>query len=126
MIPQKSSSSDGERVGLSVLGMVGFERVKVRPETPSFVVTLEAAVAQISAGREGLPLDRAGCLVVPARTRVVLRGSAPSSRVAILSFREPLVRLVARSYKKLGVDRDRLVRWLEHVAILPRTLWVHE
>jgi AraC-like DNA-binding protein len=125
MIQQKTSTLDGEHVRLSVIGLGAGDRVKLRAEGPSLLVGLEASVARVEAGHSHT-LDRSGCLVLPGGVRAVLRAAATSSRVALLGFQEPLMRLVERTYRKLGVDRRRLERWFERVELLPRTLWVHE
>ncbi len=126
MIPQKSSSSGGSGVHLSVHGLVAAQRVAVRTVAPALVMTLEAAVAQVESGRIEATLDRSVCLVVPARSRLVMRAATPSSRLAILAFEEPAARRMARAHRRLGVDLARLTRWVGSVTVLPRTLWVHE
>jgi AraC-like DNA-binding protein len=126
MITQKTSSYGGRSLQLSVHGLGATERASHRTEAPSLLVTLEAAIAEVSFGPTVVTVDRSLCLLVPARTRVVIRTSAPSSRVAILAFQEPLLRRVARTYRKLGLDRERLERWLRSASVIPRTLWLHE
>jgi AraC-like DNA-binding protein len=111
MIPQKSSSSGGGGVHLSVHGLVAAQRVAVRTVAPALVMTLEAAVAQVESGRIEATLDRSVCLVVP---------------MAILAFEEPAARRMTRAHRRLGVDLARLTRWVGSVTVLPRTLWVHE
>jgi AraC-like DNA-binding protein len=125
MIPPKPSTSRGERVGLSVHGALARERLLVRRDAPALLLTIEAAVAQVTSTRGDFTLDRSGFLVIPRGVRVVLRASAPS-RVAVLSLHEALFRLVVRTYQRLGVDRQRLDRWVERFELLPRTPWVHE
>jgi AraC-like DNA-binding protein len=127
MIPEKSSSSSGARASLAVIGVVHRERHVLRAEAPSLLLTVESAVAEVRAGHgDDLTLDRSACIVVPAGARVTLRTSSPASRVAVISFHEPLFASVARAYRKLGLDRERLARWLAKLSLLPRTVWVHE
>jgi AraC-like DNA-binding protein len=126
MNPQKPSTLRGDHVWLSVLGLLAPDRAVIRADAPSLVLTLEAAVAQVSRERAVLTLDRSGCLVLPRGVRVTLRGASASARVAVLSFQEPLFDRVARAYRKLGVERPRLDRWAQRLEVLPRTLWVHE
>jgi AraC-like DNA-binding protein len=127
MFPQKPSKHGGARVSLSVVGLVARDRgVVLRPDAPALLMTIESAVAHATSGRSSFVLDRSGFLVLPRGVRVSLRTNAPACRVAMMSFHEPVFRVVARTYKKLGVDRARLDRWAGRLELLPRTLWTHE
>jgi len=90
------------------------------------LITIESALAELTAGRARLMLDRSTCVLMPQGARAVLRTLAPASRVAMLSFHPPAFVPVARSYKKLGFDQHKLDGWLRALSQLPRTPWVHE
>src|SRR3954468_13911154 len=122
-IPQKTSRLP-ERLDLSVRSVVKGQRVAVPAKAPSFVLTLESSSIEASCGGIATNVDRSSCLLVPAGGFVALRGSAAVSRVAVLAFQPVLVDAFAAAYAKLGIDRQRLSRWLERPEILPRTIWV--
>jgi AraC-like DNA-binding protein len=134
MIPQKAStrgrasSAPGDsRMTLDVVGVVAREPVVIRAALPSLVVALEGSSVDVAAGAQRIVLDRTGCLVLPHRARATLRGAAAASnRVAVLGFAEPLFGAVVRHYKKLGLDRTRLEKWLGRTELLARTVWIHE
>jgi AraC-like DNA-binding protein len=115
----------GERVTLHVRTVGAHERASIRVEAPSLLVTIESSVVRVHRGAAELLVDRSGCLLLPAGSRADLRAATPA-RVAVLSFHERLVGHVARTYRKLGLDRARLERWTARLEVLPRTVWVHE
>lgn len=116
MIPQQTS------VDLAVYGLVAGETATVTVTLPSLVMTIESSVARA----RSLTLDRSTCLVMPAGSSLALTTPGTASRVAILGFRASVLVAVAREYESLGLDRRRFERWLAKLALLPRTVWVHE
>ena len=116
MIPQQTS------VELAVLGLVAGETTTLATKLPSLVLTIESSLARARA----ITLDRSCCLIVPKATTLPLTTPAGASRVAVLSFRDSLLAAVEREYKALGLDRARFERWLRKLAVLPRTVWIHE
>src|SRR5262252_7141449 len=126
MIPQKPSRHSGERVGLSIVGIVARDRAELRAAAPTLLVTAESSLARVTCRGVEMTLDRAGCLLVPCGTSLTLRAASAAARVAVLAFREPLFRDVARAYRHVGVDRSRLERWTTRLELLPRTVWIHE
>ncbi len=126
MIQEKTSRLLGQRVSLSVLGLGARDRVVVRADAPSMLVTIEAAVAKVSSGTLEHTLDRSGCVILPRGTRVVLRTISPAARVAVVTFHDPIFTLVLKRYRKLGVDGDRLASFFAKLEVLPRTVWIHE
>lgn len=123
MIPQKPSSAPAT---LAVHGIVAGEPLTTKTAHPSLVVTLEASTVEASVGRERTVIDRTACLVVPDRTRIRFTGTTPANRVAVIGFGEEVLVAVERTYRKLGLERARLDRWLARPAPLTRTVWVHE
>jgi AraC-like DNA-binding protein len=63
---------------------------------------------------------------VPRGGHVTLRAATLACRVVVLSFHEPLLAIVASTYKKLGFERGQLDRWFARMEVLPRTVWIHE
>jgi AraC-like DNA-binding protein len=124
-IPQKPSVAI-ERLALTVLSVVRGQRVVVRTDVATLIVTIESSSLEATCRGVKTNVDRSGCLLAPAGGFVALRGSAPVSRVAALAFHAPLFDAVAATYAKLGIDRVRFTRWLATPSQLPRTAWVHE
>lgn len=111
------------------LAVHGLERHRTRSfsvDAPTLLVGIESALAEVVVGRQRHLLDRGSCVLVPRGTRVALRAVAPASRVALIAFAEATFAAVARSYRKLGLDRERLRRVEARLEVLPRTVWVHE
>lgn len=123
-IPQKPSHVT--RLSLSVTSVVAGQRVAVRTDAPTLIVTIESSSIEVTCRGTRASVDRSTCLVAPARGFATLRGSAAASRVAVLAFGAPLFDAVIDAYAKLGVDRARFMRWLEQPELLPRTVWLHE
>jgi AraC-like DNA-binding protein len=112
---------------LEVLGVVAKEPLSLRIARPSLVVSLEASSVEANASGERVVVDRTGILLLPRRTALRLKSTTPANRVAVLGWGDPLLGAVVRRYRKLGMDGTRLEGWLaEGVALLPRTVWVHE
>jgi AraC-like DNA-binding protein len=109
-----------------MLGLSAGRRAIVEPQAPALLLTVEAALADVSVGRTLALLDRSGCVVLPRGARANLLARGPACRVALLSFHDPAFDNVARLYKRLGLDKSRLRKWTQDVALLPRTAWVHE
>jgi AraC-like DNA-binding protein len=124
-IPQKPSRSP-ERLVLSVVSVIKGQRVAVRTDVPTLVLTLESSSIEARCRGTKTNVDRSRCLLVPAKGFVALHGSAPASRVAVLAFHATLFDVVTAAYAKLGIDRARFARWMERPEVLPRTVWVHE
>jgi AraC-like DNA-binding protein len=114
-----------ERTSLDVIGVTP-HGARLTTTAPSLLVTIESAVAEVQRGSETVLLDRSGVLVAPARARVVARAKTASCRLALVSFGEAAFAATVREHRRLGMRRDRFDGWLAHMAILPRTLWVHE
>lgn len=122
MIPQKPSGG----ATLSLIGVVANEPLVTEVARPSLVVSLEVSSVDVAVERTRIVLDRTACLVVPRKSRLRFSSKASANRVAILGFGESLFDSVARRYRKLGLDRARLERWLGRPESLARTVWVHE
>jgi AraC-like DNA-binding protein len=123
-VTQKKSEEG--RMTLAVVGVVAGEPLRVRLVRPSLITPLEAGTADVAIGGESFVVDRTACLVAPKRATIVLSATKPATRVAVLGFGDALVTTTARTYAKLGLDRDRLERWLTRTELLTRTVWVHE
>lgn len=112
---------------LEVHGVVARELLTVRLARPSLVVSLEASTVEASADGARHVVDRTGLLLVPKRTALRVKSATPANRLAFLGFDDTLLAAVVRRYAKLGMSRARLDGWLaQGVALLPRTVWVHE
>lgn len=112
---------------LEVHGVVMKEPIAIRLAHPSLVVTLEASTVEASTNDARHVVDRTGVLLVPRRATLRVRSTTPANRVAILGFDDSRISAVVRRYAKLGMDRARFDGWLaQGVALLPRTVWVHE
>jgi AraC-like DNA-binding protein len=118
-----------ERVSLAVFGVPAGEAIALgRLSRPSLLVTLETSAVEVAIGvsSKSIVVDRTSFLVVPKRSLITVRSRTPANRVAVLGLDETLVRRVEHRYRKLGLDRARLDGWLGEVALLSRTVWVHE
>jgi AraC-like DNA-binding protein len=114
-------------MALDVHGIVAKEPLSLRLPRASLVVSLEASTVEATADGARVVVDRTGILLVPHRTTLRVKSTTPANRIAILGFDEPLIEAVVRRYRKLGMSRARLDGWLaQGVALLPRTVWVHE
>jgi AraC-like DNA-binding protein len=102
------------------------EQLSLRLPAPSLLMTIESAVAQVKGAQTTFTLDRSSFLAAPRDARLVLRTPATASRVAVLSFHPPVLAAVAKTYRALGVDGERLSRALARLELLPRTSWIHE
>jgi AraC-like DNA-binding protein len=122
LIPQNASN----RVELAVLGLVTDEPRELRLVAPSLIATVESAVADVRCRGRRSTVDRSNYLVAARGDIVTLAATGAASRVAIIGFRDPVIDAVVRDYGKLGVERRRLARWLGELAVLPRTVWIHE
>lgn len=126
MIPPKPSANPSEAVSLSVVGVATGEQVSVGGGRPSLVMPIESAVAALMIDDEAHTLDRSLFAVLPAGTRAVVKPSAAVTSVAVLELGDDVMERLVAAHHKLGVDSERLARWLTSVSVLPRTVWVHE
>jgi AraC-like DNA-binding protein len=121
MIPSKPS-----RATLTVLGVVGRERVSVRAELPTLLLTVEAGIARVVGRGVDATIDRSSCLVLPRGQTVTVRAATAAIRIAAIGFAEPLRSAVVRAHRSVGLERAMLDRYLQRSEQLPRTVWVHE
>lgn len=119
------SASRASRTTLQVHAVGCATPKRLVTKTPTLVVGIEAAIADVEVRKAQFTIDRSSCLVVPARARVVV-SSLSASRVATIGFEAPTFDAVERTYQRLGFERDRFDDWLATAALLPRTVWVHE
>lgn len=111
---------------LTVHGVVAGEPLVMRTARASIVVTLEGSSVEASVDGAKLVIDRTSCLVAPRRTTLRFGSRTPANRVAVLGFGDELASAVERRYRKLGLDRARLDRFLARPSLLARTVWIHE
>jgi len=113
---------------LTVLGVDSRQRVVVRADALTVVMTLEVSVVDARTAGQEITLDRSGVVVLAKGGSVSLRPSATASgsRVAVVGFHASTFAATERTYGKLGFDRARLEGWLRGPQLLPRTVWVHE
>lgn len=124
----RSRRGTGVRAGihLDVRGLVPHVRTALIVRAPSLVVSIERSSMTLGVRGEDVPLDRSVLVLVPAGARLRLTAVSPSGRVAILGLADDVVRRAARLHTNVGLDRERLERWLRAPHVLPRTTWVHE
>lgn len=113
-------------IDLDVRGLVPHVRTALTVHAPSLVVSIERSSMSLAVRGEDVPLDRAVLVLVPAGARLRFTAVSPSGRVAILGLGDDVVRRAARLHTNVGLDRERLERWLRAPHVLPRTTWVHE
>jgi hypothetical protein len=126
MIPQQTSRHPGSRLSLHVVSVPASRPLTVVTDAPTLVVPNESAIAHVREPGGEHTLDRSTFLVLPGETRMSLRPAMSVARVALLALHAPLLALVVRTYKKLGLERKKLDAWLKRAAVVPRTVWVHE
>lgn len=129
MIPQKPSRHqfDGERLALSLHAIPGGERIELgSARAPILMLALNASLVEVTTVESRFLLDRTNWLVLPSTVSATARATAPTARLLTLAIFAPLVDLVEATYRQIGLERERLERWLEQPQLLPRTVWVDE
>lgn len=101
------------------------EKVQVRAVGPTLLVPVHAGLAEVATGKARLVVDRAAWLLVPAGTRASIRAKSPVTHTVVLTVSSGLREAVVRAYEG-EIERARFEKYLSHVQLLPRTVWVNE
>lgn len=101
------------------------ERLRLRSDDPSLVLTLPGTVALRSSGASWL-VDRASWALLPARAGVTVAIESPTARVVVLEIRPEARARTLVEYAREGMEPAAFGGVTSRARLLPRTRWVEE